>query len=95
MEGAVAQEPILPAVQITSCIDAIDQLHVTKYVLKGVSDSLLALSELSHDYQDVMRMFSDITMHQLQALEQVGVVLEKELRSNNQVGMTPDNEVTA
>lgn len=91
MTEEIAQEPILPPVQIVTRIDAIDQLHVTEYVLKGVSDSLLALSELSHDYQDVMRMFSDITMHQFQALEQVGLVLEEEYVTDR-AGKAMDNE---
>lgn len=66
-------------------IDAIDQISVSAYTLRGVSDSLLALSEQSHDYQDVMRMLSDVAFQQSKVLLQAETVLENELTSNSVV----------
>ena len=60
-------------------IDALDLLSVSVYILRGVSDSLLALSEQSHDYQDVMRMLSDVVTYESLAIEKAEKTLENTL----------------
>lgn len=75
---SVQQEAVFGEIKISTMIEAIDQLNATRYILRGVSDSLLALSEQSHDYQDVMRMLSDVTMHQSLVVDEIETLLEKD-----------------
>ena len=72
----VQQETVFGEITVSTMIDAIDQLNATRYILRGVSDSLLALSEQIHDYQDVMRMLSDVTMHQSLVVKEVEKAIE-------------------
>lgn len=88
------QKPILSPSRIESKVNAIDQLNVSACILKGVSDSLLALSEQPQDYRDAIRMFSDITMTQFEAINQVGTFLEQELSRERPCASTR-NEVDA
>lgn len=75
----MAEEEVLESVfgrkTIASKAEAMDQLSAAAYVLRGVSDSLLALSEQPSDYQDAMRMLSDVVFHEAQTLKQVGELL--------------------
>lgn len=92
---SIQQEVVFGEIKISTMIEAIDQLNATGYILRGVSDSLLALSEQSHDYQDVMRMFSDVTMHQSLVVNEIEEFMEKESRVNlNETVRNPELEPT-
>lgn len=77
----IKQEFVFGAIDFDNKIDALDQLNVAVYMLRGVSDCLVTLAEQNHDYQEVMRMLSDVTIYQSQVLSRIEDVLEEESTS--------------
>lgn len=70
-------ESVFGITTIESREDAVDQLEASTYILRGVSDSLLALSEAFDDYQEAIRMLADVTFHQSENTKRIREVIEK------------------
>lgn len=64
------------AVEIRSRIQAVDQLHVSAYSIRGVSDALFSLADEASDYNDALRMLADVTFCQWEAVKPIEEFLE-------------------
>lgn len=82
MAEAKQLESALGVSTIESREDAIDQLEVTAYLLRGVSDSLLALSEEFGDYREALWMLADVTFHQAENAKRIREVIEESFALN-------------
>lgn len=72
------RDQTLCATEIESRIHAVDQLQVSSYTIRGVSDTLFSLADESNDYNDALRMLADVTFCQWEAFKAVEIFLESE-----------------